>query len=150
MKKALISGIFALLFLGSLFAQKLNDNSLPPFPPEPTEVRYYVGEAITHHHGENMKGTAYLWVEKIQSKNLFRLRYAICYDGKNVCIATTYPPEWIEGEVRDGVWVINKDLYGGVDDIAARLGTKKGHIKIEGWSSTIIMNLELPHIPTPE
>jgi hypothetical protein len=173
MKRTIILGIFALLFLGSLlFAQSADiakrplpptgiPEPVPPVPPGLIEARYYEGEAtiqyndvwIANSNGRPTKGTVRVWVERDVFKNLFRGRYEICYEDRHICEATTYS-SWIKGEERNGVWIIKQS------NLVARLGPEQGFVKLDEGRRTITMKLKLklpvgipepiPPLPTPD
>jgi len=165
MKKTIISGILALLFLGSLFfAQATADiavrplppsgvvtEPVPPIPPGLIEARYYEGEAVVRYNnvwiangnGKSASGIARVWVERDVFRNLFRGRYEICYntDGPlGVCEAIT-TTGWMEGRVLQywdkAVWII------GHGSSVARLGPEDGFVKLYDGRMTITMNLKL-------
>lgn len=167
MKRNVISGILAFLFLGSLlFAQATADiatrplppsggisEPVPPIPPGLVEARYYKGEAVVHYNdvwiangrGNDVKATAYVWVERDVSKNLFRGRYALCSKegAGGICTATTYS-SWIKGEERNGVWIIRQS------NLEARLGLEQGFVRLNEGRMTITMTLRLQPVRIPE
>jgi hypothetical protein len=163
MEKRIISGVFVLLFLGSLlFAQATADIAVQPLPPsggilEPVplippgliEARYYEGTAVVHYRNgattgdptiyeRTLKGKAYVWVERDVRRNLFRGRYAICYESGTVgiceAIATT---GWMKGEVRNGVWIIKQG------NSVGRLGPEQGFVRLDDGRRIITMTLRL-------
>jgi len=171
MKRTMISGFLTLLFLGGLLLAQSSavvagkNATIPPGQPpvinqtrvDLVEIRYYEGEALIHYNEvwatnkpkDNIRGTAYVWVERIPSKNLFRGRYAICYgsgtDVPGICEATTYS-SWIRGEERNGVWIIRQS------NLVATLGPKQGNVKLDEGRRTITMKLKLKQpvsIPEP-
>lgn len=161
MEKRIISGVFVLLFLGSLlFAQATADiaqqplpplggilEPVPPIPPGLVEARYYEGEAIVHYRNgaatgdpsiyeRTLKGKAYVWVERDVLRNLFRGNYAICYEDKHICEAIT-TTGWMKGEVRNGVWIIRQG------NSVGRLGPEQGFVRLDEGRRTITMTLRL-------
>jgi hypothetical protein len=164
MKKTIISSMLILLFLGSLlFAQASDGIQLQPVPPRPggiipilprprtppdelAQLRYYEGEAIVNYGSTNsisIKGKAYVWVERIPSKNLFRGRYVICYNERRTCDVIAYS-RWIEGREHDGVWFIRQS------NLDAILGPEQGYVRLDEGRRIVIMRLRLKPVSISE